>query len=288
MLSVIFMERSSDHILSPVPEPSVVPSCLQDKLQTFQPISTSGPSLSPHSPHQLLSGVKLSQTDLLTFLPWAGRPCLCLPPCLIFLVFCTNILVLKGWVPTAPCPVGPGLASPVTQSPAASRSQNSPQWGALEGVGGRTCHWAFAASPELVGGAGVRCGWAWGKTLGDKGLTSSSSQAGAAFHHGEPSCRLPVGKMLCRWASAGVGVRVRLATALAALWFCVTGEGSCVGTRAGSCQACLAGLGRALANLFPLSAVACPLISTGIPRQLPLHFLAPVSSSINWSCEHFM
>lgn len=222
-----------------------------------------------------MSGVKLSQTDLLTFLPWAGQPCLCLPPCLIFLVFCTNILVLKGWVPAAPCPVGPGLASPVTQSPAASRSQNSPQWGALEGVGGRTCRWAFAAFPELVGGAGVRCWRAWGKTLGDKDLTSSSSQAGAAFHHGEPSCRLPFWKMPCHWASAGVGVRVHLATALAALWFCVTGEGSCVGTGAGSRQACLAGMQRVLANLFPLSAVACPLISTGIPQTTYSAFLSP-------------
>ena len=66
--------------------------------------------------------------------------------------------------------------------------------------------------------------------VGDKDLTSSSSQAGAAFHYGEPSCQLPLRKMLCRWASAGVGVRVRLATALAVLWVCVTGEGSSVGT----------------------------------------------------------
>ncbi|XP_004407881.1 CD276 antigen [Eumetopias jubatus] len=29
--------------------------------------------------------------------------------------------------------------------------------------------------------------------------------------------------MLCRWASEGVGMRVRLATVLAALWFCITG-----------------------------------------------------------------
>ncbi|KAF0885995.1 CD276 protein, partial [Crocuta crocuta] len=53
---------------------------------------------------------------------------------------------------------------------------------------------------------------------------SSSSQAGAAFHYGEPSCQLlPLGKMLCRGASTGVGARVRLATALAVLWFCITG-----------------------------------------------------------------
>lgn len=104
-----------------------------------------------------------------------------------------------------------------------------------------------------------------GKTLGDKVLNSSSSHAGAAFHHGEPSCQLPLGKML--------GVRVRLATALAALWFCITGEGSSVGTgggapiptRAPAKPVCLAGMGRVLANLLPLSPVTCPPISTGIP-----------------------
>uniref|UniRef100_A0A8C0SZS2 CD276 antigen n=1 Tax=Canis lupus familiaris TaxID=9615 RepID=A0A8C0SZS2_CANLF len=49
---------------------------------------------------------------------------------------------------------------------------------------------------------------------------AESRAAGAAFHHGEPSCQLPLRKMLRR-ASADVGVR--LAAALAALWFCITG-----------------------------------------------------------------
>ncbi|OWK09680.1 hypothetical protein Celaphus_00006546, partial [Cervus elaphus hippelaphus] len=43
--------------------------------------------------------------------------------------------------------------------------------------------------------------------------------AGAAFHHGEPSCQLPHGKMLCGPGSTGVSV----APALGVLWFCLTG-----------------------------------------------------------------
>ncbi|VTJ65356.1 Hypothetical predicted protein [Marmota monax] len=43
----------------------------------------------------------------------------------------------------------------------------------------------------------------------------------AVFHHGEPSCRLPHGKMLHRPVSPGMGVHV--GTALGVLCFCLTG-----------------------------------------------------------------
>nr|CAI9710955.1 unnamed protein product [Rangifer tarandus platyrhynchus] len=49
--------------------------------------------------------------------------------------------------------------------------------------------------------------------------TWTHSNAGAAFHHGEPSCQLPHGKMLCGPGSTGVSV----APALGVLWFCLTG-----------------------------------------------------------------
>nr|XP_036866025.1 CD276 antigen isoform X4 [Manis javanica] len=46
--------------------------------------------------------------------------------------------------------------------------------------------------------------------------------AGAAFHHGEPSRQRPHRRMLCP-GSTGVGMGVRVAIALGALWFCLTG-----------------------------------------------------------------
>ncbi|XP_036763663.2 CD276 antigen isoform X5 [Manis pentadactyla] len=45
--------------------------------------------------------------------------------------------------------------------------------------------------------------------------------AGAAFHHGEPSRQRPHRRMLCP-GSMGVGMGVRVAIALGALWFCLT------------------------------------------------------------------
>ncbi|KAG8507445.1 CD276 antigen, partial [Galemys pyrenaicus] len=52
-------------------------------------------------------------------------------------------------------------------------------------------------------------------------LISSSSQAGAAFHHREPSCQLLHGKMQHRRGSPGRSAPV--AATLSVLWLCLTG-----------------------------------------------------------------
>lgn len=122
-----------------------------------------------------------------------------------------------------------------------------------------------------------------GRTFRDKGLTSSFSQAGAAFCRGEPSRQLPQRKM----GSPGTGVRA--ATALGVLCFCLTGEESPLGTGGGGGShtatwapaepLCSAGTGRVLSHLSQSSSNLSTLISTSRIQQathltlLSLHFL---------------
>lgn len=77
-----------------------------------------------------------------------------------------------------------------------------------------------AASCNLAPGWSLGGEWAvLGEDLLRQRLPSSSSQAGAAFRHREPSCQLPQRKM----GSPGTGVHV--VTALGVLCFCLAGEG---------------------------------------------------------------
>lgn len=133
-------------------------------------------------------------------------------------------------------------------------SQKLPQQGALWGVGGRTSLGAVATFPS------------WSRGVGERGPGADLLRQRPHFLFltgrgslppRRASCQLPHGKMLCRRGSPSTSVPV--ATALGVLWFCLTGEGSSLGTggergvpsptRAPAKPVCLARMVRVLTNL---------------------------------------
>ena len=199
--------------------------------------------------------------------------------------FCLHTNILEGVGPSCPLPCSPDPASPVTHFPPASISQTIPQQGALcgcrrEDLPAGSC----SLPPSWSRGDEVREGL--GRTFCDKGLTSSSSQAGQPSTTESPAvscltgrCCVDQAARVCvwplPWECCGSASQVR-----GAEWGLEVGEEE--GTTPTK-SLCLAGLGR-----FWLTSSQSPLCpvhlvpTSGIQQATYFTFLASVFSLVKW------
>lgn len=164
----------------------------------------------------------------------------------------TNILVLQGWVPAAPCPTFPDPATPVTQFSPACHLLKIPQQGAW-GYGREGLPIGSGSLPQAGPGErdGVRKGP--GRTFSDKGLTSASSRQEQPSTTESPAvngltggCCVQAARVwvwVCVWPSpwehCGSASQVR-----GTVWGQEVGEGVPTPTRAPAKPLCLSGLRR--------------------------------------------